>query len=110
MTDAIGTGLIGLGGVALGIVGTALLESVTRTAARRDAAKERQAALLREVQEALDEFNREWTDLIGYIAQGKASLATLEVSSKPSLAMSRYRLLTRRVTDDTLRKDLESVS
>jgi hypothetical protein len=110
VSDAVATGLIGLGGVALGLLGTAAIQWVTQTTSRRDAAHERQAALLRELQEVLEEFNRQWTDLIHEVAQGKAHLTTLDLDSKPSLALSRYRVLTRRVTDEGLRRDLESVS
>lgn len=110
MTDAIGTGLIGLGGVALGLAGNAILERVRRTASRRDAAEERQASVLRELQDVLEEFNREWSALISEIAQDKAHLSTLAFDSKPSLVLSRYRVLTLRVTDDGLRRDLQSVS
>lgn len=55
-------------------------------------------------------FNREWTDLVSDIAQGKAHLSTLAVDSKPALALSRYRVLSRRVIDDGLRRDVESIS
>jgi hypothetical protein len=110
VSNTLETGLIALAGVALGLVGTAWLEQVRRTASRRDAAHERQAALLRELQEALEDFNREWTDLIMDIAQGKAHLATVAVDSKPALALSRYRVLSRRVIDDRLRQDVESIS
>lgn len=53
MSDALVTGVIGLGGVALGLIGNAAIERVRRTAARGDAAAERQAAILREVQDAV---------------------------------------------------------
>ncbi len=110
MSDAIATGLIGLGGVALGIFGNAAIEWVRRTASRRDAARERQVEVLRELQDVLEEFNREWSALISDIAQGKITLGTIAFDSKPSLVLSRYRVLTRRVMNDNVRKDLESIS
>jgi len=105
-----GLGLIGLAGVALGLIGTAALEWVRRTASRRDAANERQAAVLREIQEVLDDFNRKWTALLDDVAEGKADLSTLSLTSDPSLVLSRYMVLTRRVTDDILRRELQEVS
>jgi hypothetical protein len=108
--DAVATGLIGLGGVALGLIGTAAIEWVKRTASRRDAANERQAAVLREIQEVLDEFARQWTSLIDDISQGKADLQTLPLSSEPSLVLSRYMVLTRRVRDDRLRRELQDIA
>jgi hypothetical protein len=99
-----------LGGVALGLIGTIVLEQVRRTASRRDAAEERQDALYRELQDVLEEFNRQWSELILAIAEGTAHLSTQDLNGAPSVAQSRYRVLTRRVADDSLREDLESVS
>jgi len=65
------TGLIGLGGVAVGLLGNASIEWVKRTASRRDAAAERQAALLRELQDVMGEFSRVWGDLILAIDRGE---------------------------------------
>jgi hypothetical protein len=106
VSDALATGLIGLGGVALGLLGNAGIEWVKRTASRRDAAAERQAAILRELQEVLDEYLRQWAELYRAIGHGEASLRTLPLTSGPSQVNMRYRALLESVSDDDLRGDL----
>ncbi len=66
--------------------------------------------MLREIQEVLDEFAREWTSLIDDISEGKADLQALPLSSEPSLVLSRYMVLTRRVADDGLRQELQDIA
>lgn len=110
MDIAVETGLVGLAGVALGLAGNAAIEIVRRTASRRDAAAERQAAVLREIQDVLDDFNRQWTELLGAIREGKADLSTQPVTSAPAVVANRFMTLTRRVQNDGLRRELQEVS
>lgn len=100
------TGLIGLGGVALGLLGNAGIELVKRTASRRDAAGERQAAVLRELQDVLSVYAREWAELRQAIDRGEIEPRDLSPTSAYVVAAMRFRALLERVADDQLREDL----
>lgn len=109
-SSALITGLIGLGGVALGLAGNAAIEWVRRTAARRDAAKERQAAVLRELLDILDEYSREWGEVAYAVDRGEASLAELSLTSNVAVIGGRFRTLVEMITDDQLREDVGKYS
>jgi hypothetical protein len=106
VSDAWVTGLIGLGGVALGLLGNAGIEMVRRTASRRDAADERQAAVLRELQDVLSLYAREWAELRQAIDRGEIEPRDVSPTSGYAITAMRYRALLERVRDDQLRDDL----
>lgn len=95
-----------LGGAALVLAGNATIERFKRTASRRDAAADRQAAVLREVQDVLGDYSRVWGGLIQAIDRREADLSTLPLTSDASILSVRFRTLMENVTKDELRVDL----
>jgi hypothetical protein len=59
-----------LAGVVVTFLGNALLQNEQRTAVRRDAAVDREAANLRDLQEAVTEFARVWGPIMTTVIQG----------------------------------------
>jgi hypothetical protein len=114
MSDVTAAALIAvggtLGGVVVTLVGTAVIERVKRTASRRDAAAERQVAVLRELQDVVIDFAREWSELIAAIDRGEAQYKGLTISSGPTVAALRFAILMERVTDYRLRTALNEFS
>lgn len=66
-------------------------------------------SVLRELQDVLAEFGREWVGFINAVGEGKAHISTLPYDSKPVKLLSRLTVLSHRVTDPLIRNDTHEI-
>lgn len=99
--------LIGtLAGVIVTFLGNAILETERRTASRRDAAVDREAANLRDLQDAVSEFALVWGPIVTATIQGGAPfnpMAPANASGRPGATFSRLASLAHRTQVEAIR-------
>jgi hypothetical protein len=105
-------GVVGVvAGVVLGLFGTAVIERWRHSYIRKDARTDRQAATLREAQEAYAEFVHAWTPLADQIAQGKpVTMVDPDVlTGLPGLTHRRIAAVIERIHIESIREGLNQL-
>lgn len=101
--------LIGtLAGVAVTFLGNALLQNEQRTAVRRDAAADREAANLRDLQEAVSDFALVWGPIVAKVLQGDAPFDPMDPANadgRPGETYGRVLFLAHRAQNQTIRDE-----
>jgi len=99
--------LIGtIAGVTVTFLGNALLQTEQRTAVRRDAAADREAANLRDLQEAVSDFALVWGPILATVLQGGAPfnpMAPANANGRPGETYGRVLFLAHRAQVPNIR-------